>query len=229
MSSMRPLTVTSLEDRRAQRRSERPFEEQAMSLVETHVSRLDVHRRSVLLFYLLFGLLAGFFLGIAGAKGVLASTLDTQQITWSKHDPQTRLNPGLPAGLTGKWPLRADSLALEQHSSTLDHLMGSNVSVCSNVALEAEHPPLIRYAGILRASSIYTYAGLGVEPQGAGLSAAIPAPNRHWYVGLLTVILAVAASLTFVFWRHLSHAYVPRRKLQVEWGPRRPPPASISH
>lgn len=177
-----------------------------MSLVETHVSRLDVHRRSVLLFYLLFGLLAGFFLGIAGAKGVLASTLDTQQITWSKHVPQTRLNPGLPPGLTGNWPPRADSFAPE-----------------------AEHPPLTRYAGILRAGSNFTYAGLGLEPQGTGLSAAIPAPNRNWYVGLMALILAVTASLTFIFWRHLSHAYVPRRKLQVEWGPRRPPPASISH
>lgn len=70
-----PVTVKSLVERRAARKGGRRFEDQAAAILQSHTSRLETHRRSVLLFYLLFGLLAGFFLGIAGAKGVLADTV----------------------------------------------------------------------------------------------------------------------------------------------------------
>ena len=104
MSDTPLLTATSLEDRRAARRRGRAFEEQAFGLVETHVSQLDTHRRSVLLFYLLFGLVVGFVLGIAGANGVLANTIDQSTSAWAEPAQQTRLNVQMPTGLAEDWP-----------------------------------------------------------------------------------------------------------------------------
>ncbi len=59
------------------------YEDQAGEVLRICSRRLDVHRRSVLLFYLVFGLIAGFVLGIAGAKGVLAATPPADvEISW---------------------------------------------------------------------------------------------------------------------------------------------------
>ncbi len=62
----------------------RRFEDQAVTILQTHSSRLDIHRRSVMLFYLLFGLVVGFVLGLAGAKGVLAA--ETQDAVFAVSD-----------------------------------------------------------------------------------------------------------------------------------------------
>jgi len=175
-------------ERRATRKHGRRFEDQAASILQSHAVRQKNHRRSVVLFYLLFGLLAGFFLGIAGAKGVLANTVaepahgfaPTQQVTYL--DVRSDLNPAQP-----------DNSALR----------------------DRKHQQ--RYASMLPFGP--SQAGLMIIEQrtGAVLSGDRVLANKHLFLTLLTLILVVTVSLTGIFWRHLSRAYSPARRVRLDW------------
>lgn len=189
MSSSRPLSTTSLDDRRTNRRSNLAFEETARTLVDNHVSQLDVHRRSVLLFYLLFGLLVGFFLGIAGAKGVMAGTIGTEPVEWNRMQPPTRLNASAP-----------ESLLLE----------------ADETVSEASESAATKYAGAVPFSALSLPKSLRLTPVRTDVG---PIAHKAWYVTLIAGLLAATAALGVLFWRHLQNAYRPRRPVAVVWAP----------
>lgn len=192
MSSVPQLTVTTRAERQEAREHKRHFEDEAANIIESHISQLEVHRRSVLLFYLVFGLLVGFFLGLAGAKGVLASTFDT----------------GSPIGMARHQPvMAAGAFALPEAAAEFQ--LPDDLS--ARVLQEPHHQK--RYAAIRVFGTFANGDAMAVAPSQSP-------SNKGPYMGLLAVVLIITASLMLSFWRHLKRAYAPRRRAAVEWAPR---------
>ena len=192
MTDQTQLTATSHSERRAMRGRRRRFEDQAATILQTHSSRLDLHRRSIMLFYLLFGLVVGFVLGLAGAKGVLAAeTAETHDAVFSANDvpPMIALSEG------GHF-----STAKEAEGPVVRTVMNQNFLIPTHGGMEAAHLfPLSDGAAVGAVTS-------AVEKQLAGT------PMKPILLALLAAILVVTASLTVTFWRHLNSAYSPKRK-----------------
>ncbi len=203
MSSVPQFTVTSRNDRHDVRGENRQFEDHAASILEAHVNRLDVHRRSVLLFYLLFGLLAGFFLGIAGAKGVLAKTVDTELLDAAAKPHLTLSDAASPSELPMDWDV-ADTFG-PRHDFRVSgaESRAGNLERYAMLPLGETHP--------LFAQSMQGLEELATQGSGE-------LKNKNVYMGLLALIMLVTGALTFTFWRHLRQAYTPRRKPNLEWG-----------
>ncbi len=197
MSSVPQFTVTSRNERRDTRGENRRFEDNASSILETHLNRLDGHRRSVMLFYLLFGLLAGFFLGIAGAKGVLAKTVDAQLIEAEVKSELVLSDAAMPSELPMDWDVGAAfGPRPEIRMSATDHAVAKGERFA--MMPTGEHNPF------------FAQAMQGIDEFSAQASRKIK--NKELYMGLLALIMAVTGALTFTFWRHLGQAYTPRRR-----------------
>ena len=197
MSSVPQFTVTSRNDRRDTRGDNRRFEDHANSILETHLNRLDVHRRSVMLFYLLFGLLAGFFLGIAGAKGVLAKTVDSQLIV---EEASAVL-------------VLAD--AADASELPMDFDVGDAFGPRADIRMTATAPTAAvgqRYAMLPMGDGHPVFAQAMQDIDQVAVQASKRLKNKELYMGLLAVIMLVTGLLTFTFWRHLTEAYAPRRR-----------------
>lgn len=206
MSSVPQFTVTSRNERHEARDYKRGFEDHAASILEKHVSRLDVHRRSVLLFYLLFGLLAGFFLGIAGAKGVLAKAVDAELIAPEPGYHLILSDAAMPSEL----PIDLD--VAETFGPRHDF---------RTPASDRDTDPGHRYAALLFGDAHPTIAHSTQGLHAVALQADTELANKDLLMGLLALIMLITGSLTFTFWRHLSKSYAPRRKTQFEWAPRK--------
>ena len=189
MTDQTQLTATSHSERRAMRGRRRRFEDQAATILQTHSSRLDLHRRSVMLFYLLFGLVVGFVLGLAGAKGVLAA--ETHDAVFSANDvpPMVVLSEG-----------SHFTTAKDAEGPVIRTVMNQNFLIPTHGGMEAAHLfPLSDGAAVGAVTS-------AVEKQLAGT------PLKPILMALLAAILIVTISLTVTFWRHLNTAYSPKRK-----------------
>jgi hypothetical protein len=204
MSSVPQFTVTSRDERREARGNNHRFEDQAASILETHVTRLDVHRRSVLLFYLLFGLLAGFFLGLAGAKGVLAKTVDTELLDATAQTQLTLSETAAPSELPMDWDVDAAFGPRHDFRVTASEHRSAKTARYAMLPLGGAHP-------------VFAQAVDGLDQLTAQTSRELQ--HKGLYMGLLAVIMLVTGSLTFAFWRHLSQAYTPRRKASLKWAP----------
>lgn len=192
MTDQTQLTATSHSERRAMRGRRRRFEDQAATILQTHSSRLDIHRRSVMLFYLLFGLVVGFVLGLAGAKGVLAA--ETQDAAWTGSDVAPMV---LLAGTDEDARLSA---AEEAEGPVIRTVMNQKFFIPTHGGMEAIHLfPLSDGAAVGAVTS-------AVEKRMAGT------PLKPILMALLAAILVVTVSLTVTFWRHLNASYAPNRK-----------------
>lgn len=197
MSSVPQFTVTSRNDRRDTRGDNRRFEDHASSILETHLNRLDVHRRSVMLFYLLFGLLAGFFLGIAGAKGVLAKTVDSHLMIEEAAAVLVLADTAAPSEL----PMDFD----------VADTFGPRAEIrMSAAAPTAAHGQRFAMLPMGEGHSVFAQAMQGID--NAAVHASKRLKNKELYMGLLALIMLVTGALTFTFWRHLREAYAPRRR-----------------
>lgn len=191
MTDQTQMTATSHSERRAMRGRRRRFEDQAAAILQTHSSRLDIHRRSVTLFYLLFGLVVGFVLGLAGAKGVLAAESQDAVFTASDVSPMVVLSEGTHF-----------SEAKQTGGPVIRTVMNQNFLIPTHGGMEAAHLfPLSDGAAVGAVTS-------AVEERLAGT------PMKPILMALLAAILVVTVSLTVTFWRHLNTAYAPKRKIR---------------
>lgn len=175
-------------ERRAVRRRGRRFEDQAAAIVQHHAARSRNHRHSVLLFYLLFGLLAGFFLGIAGAKGVLASTMEP---TISSFD--------------------LASATKTAAMFDIDH-GPFGTAVPSHVQQQQ------RYASLLPLGASQFDLVFVERQTGTVLSDDTIMANKQLFMAILALIFAVAVSLAGTFWHHLGKAHARARRTRLDWG-----------
>ncbi len=187
-------------------RQDHRFEEEATSILRVHAQRLDVHRRSVILFYLTFGLIAGFIIGMVGAKGAFASPV----VGESEFARTIASSTGLENFL---------SRNLIDHDIAFDDIMtdGASITASSDSGLQKEPE---RYAALL----------LSEQPIGATLSDASSQPGvpaetptiqrKASLMGLLLLIFGITATLSVSFLRHLNAAYAPRRRVYIRWASR---------
>ncbi|MGI9412882.1 MAG: hypothetical protein ACR2PM_04395 [Hyphomicrobiales bacterium] len=195
MSETSHLTATSHDERRAMRGRRRRFEDQAATILQTHLSRLDIHRRSVTLFYLLFGLVVGFVLGVAGASGVLAAGTHDASMNAADVPPLVLVS----GGAEGNALLVTDDTGTRSAGPAVRTVMNKSFFIPTDGGMEAIHLfPLSDGAAVGAVTSM-------VEQRLTGT------PMKPLIMVLLAVIFVVTISLTATFWRHLTASYAPRR------------------
>jgi hypothetical protein len=182
------------------------FEDQATDILRTHARRLDTHRRSVILFYLFFGLITGFVIGIVGAKGAFATTTDGARMEFAGLSTSL-----LPSEISRRQPLA--------QRDDIDSLMTDGAAITAQADTGAEIGPE-RYAALLLADpgGLLTLTDAPSNPQ--PLPQGMASGPKSAIMGLLLLIFTIAATLSAKFMAHLNRAYAPRRSVRIGWPPR---------
>jgi hypothetical protein len=172
------------------------FEDQANDILRVHVRRLDVHRRSILLFYLVFGLIAGFIIGLVGARGVHAAPSIAEPV---------------PGAMGGSSLLDLNGVGLRGGKLAAIQGLEDEALIALDAADSGVTPEPERYAALLLPKiSDATYAA----PAGTGRYAhSGHIPGKAFVMSALISVLGIASILAMIFWTHLGRAYSPRRRL----------------
>lgn len=182
------------------------FEDQANDILRVHVRHLDVHRRSVLLFYLVFGLIAGFIIGLVGARSSHAATNIAEPIPVTMATGAPLFERQAPGQLSSKL---ARSDVLVERPAMLPEMADTGLT-----------PEPERYAALVWPddhAALLFVAGEGSDPI---LGTGTDFKGMPFLTSMLISIVAMAGMLSLIFWTHGSHAHAPRRRVVLGWSPR---------
>lgn len=181
------------------------FEDQANDILRVHVRHLDVHRRSVLLFYLVFGLIAGFIIGLVGARSSHAATNIAEPIPVTMVNGAALFEHQAPGHLASKL---ARSDVLVERPAVLLEMADTGLT-----------PEPERYAALVWPDhvALLLVAGESSDPI---LGTGTEFKHKPLLASMLISIVAMAGILSLIVWTHGSHAHSSRRRVALRWSPR---------